>query len=738
MTGVRQIMKAKIMKGNGFRGVLDYALDKPNALIVGGNMSGTSPIALSQEFAVARNLRENVKNPVWHCSLALPHGEDLTPEKWNAVTNRYMELMGFSDLNQFTVVKHEDTEHKHVHLIANRIGLDGKIWHGQQDVFKAISATQQIEKEFGLTVTAGLDNQPDVKPATKNEIEMSLRTDEAPKKLIIQNVIDGILVRKVSIFEFIDELKIAGITARPSVASTGTMNGFSFEYEGIPFKGSQLGKKYAWKQLNNNGVVYDQTTDGKRLIEETNKAKIGTDRERSRENSTSTGEGNKNGNGSLDTSSNSNIGTDERNAGPSRTHGNGNGTDGQGNGRSLPHVNTALPSHGSEATKGVGANNDTSGTNVEKDTRHFGPDDTERFVDAQTKMEIINSGISSIANDWRSVSDDLSNLVPTSDKSELSKDHIKKIETWRFQHQALNSPYYRLTLVSRFDERRENLGKNYEGGPEKFYTAKEVEEKIAILRARNAAGWDIYIVPIDPNYHYAVIDDVKEENKKKVIDEYKPCLVQKSSNNNYQAIVKFRKEPNKNEQSMANKAVVEMNTKYGDKNFCGVVHSFRMAGFSNKKGGRENAFTTIVENFKGYISEVLESMMKKIRDKDNYMPPATPVVVSSGPVYGTRKNYNAIFGNDVGVISEAVFTRTYKQISGLAKSKGWNLDDSKIDFRVAQELLKKYGSDDVERALKNYSPDISQRHKNVDQYVSMTVANAGNSGGSTNKNGLKI
>lgn len=43
----------------------------------------------------------------------------------------------------------------------------------------------------------------------------------------------------------------------------------------------------------------------------------------------------------------------------------------------------------------------------------------------------------------------------------------------------------------------------------------------------------------------------------------------------------------------------------------------------------------------------------------------------------------------------------------------------------------------LKKALKNFSPDISQRHKNVDQYVSMTVANAGNSGGSTNKNGLK-
>jgi len=726
-------MKAKITKGNGFRGALDYALGKSNALIVGGNMSGTSPIALSREFAVARNLRENIKNPLWCCSLALPPGEDLTPDKWNDVTNRYMELMGFSDLNQFTVVKHEDTEHKHVHLIANRIGLDGKIWHGQQDVFKAISATQQIEKEFGLTVTAGLDNQPDVKSATKNEIEMALRTDEAPKKLIIQNVIDAVLVRKVSVFEFIDELKIAGITALPSVASTGTMNGFSFEYEGIPFKGSQLGKKYAWKQLNENGVVYDKARDGEKLIAKASEIKNSSNRATGGEIQPAGSEGS--------APINNPTGPDnEGRSGTSIKQVSRSGIDDRGVEGSRPGLSQGNPNNVSPEPEGRAWAGGSVGGNAPKDREISRPNVGNVLHDAQRKMETINRHLSGIASDWDGVRSDLANLDaanPQPNKLIDDKDYRVKINAWNKQHEALNSPHYRLTLVSRVDGRRMSLGKgNGVDGAEKKYNADEVKGLIPQLRSYNARGFDIYITPLDPYYHYGVIDDVKEENRKKVTDEYKPCLVQKSSDDNYQAIIKFRKEPNKNEQSMANKAVLEINTLYGDKKFSGVVHPFRMAGFSNKKAGKENAFTTIVENFKGYISEVLNGVMKKFRDADNYMPPHTPIVTSSGPVFGVSK-YQTIFGNDVGVISESVFTRTYKQISGLAKSKGWTVDDSKIDFRVAQELLKKYGSDDVERALKNYSPDINQRHKNVDQYVSMTVANAGNSGGSTNKNGVK-
>ncbi|POE07373.1 relaxase, partial [Pectobacterium odoriferum] len=41
------------------------------------------------------------------------------------------------------------------------------------------------------------------------------------------------------------------ITVVPNIASTGKMNGFSFEYQGIAFKASQLGKGYSWSALQN-------------------------------------------------------------------------------------------------------------------------------------------------------------------------------------------------------------------------------------------------------------------------------------------------------------------------------------------------------------------------------------------------------------------------------------------------------------------------------------------------------
>ena len=62
-------MKAKVGRGDGFRGVLDYALGKNKAAkIVGGTISSGTPRQLAAEFGLVRRLRPDAKNPVWHCS----------------------------------------------------------------------------------------------------------------------------------------------------------------------------------------------------------------------------------------------------------------------------------------------------------------------------------------------------------------------------------------------------------------------------------------------------------------------------------------------------------------------------------------------------------------------------------------------------------------------------------------------------------------------------------------------
>lgn len=254
-------MKAKVTRGNGFRGVLDYVLgpgrkNKPDrSRVVAGNMAGRDTCDLAREFGRVRQLRPDIKNPVWHCSLALPIGE-LT-ETWDKIAEKHLRNMGVDvDKHQWLAVRHDDTDHDHVHIILNRIGLDGSIWHGKNDVFLAIESTQQLEKEFGLKLTPGLEANPDHPKKTRGQAEKEKRTGQPSVKVKMQKILNQAM--DAGSFEvFVQVCEAQGLVLLPNAAKTGKMSGFSFRLAGEVMKASDLGSKYKWARLA-EATGYDQ------------------------------------------------------------------------------------------------------------------------------------------------------------------------------------------------------------------------------------------------------------------------------------------------------------------------------------------------------------------------------------------------------------------------------------------------------------------------------------------------
>jgi len=267
-------MKAKITRGGGFRGALNYAFDKTaaskgakQAEHVGGNMAGSDPRELSAEFAVMRQLRPDIEKPVWHASLSLPEGERLASERWAVVADDFMARMGIDPANNpYVAVRHSDTKYDHIHIIASRIGLDGQVWHGKWEAHRAIEATQELEKKYDLKLTPGLgEAQAERKRSTAHEVGKAERHSELTPRERVQHIIDDIAKDRPSAVELAQRVQAAGVTVRANIASTGRMNGFSFEVDGMAYKGSDLGKAYTWTGLQQRGVTYDASRDGAAL-----------------------------------------------------------------------------------------------------------------------------------------------------------------------------------------------------------------------------------------------------------------------------------------------------------------------------------------------------------------------------------------------------------------------------------------------------------------------------------------
>ena len=251
----------KIKRGKSFSGVVLYVL-KPGSHhrtvpeVIGGNMTGDCSQELIDEFNLTKELRSDVAKPVWHNSLRLPQGESLTNEQWKRIADDYMKRMGFGDTHLRCYVLHDDQAGQHIHIIASRIDLNGgKLYLGRNENLISTRIISELEFAHGLTVTRTASSiapkQPKRKRISRNEQMLSERTGVPCPKKSLQQIIDKSLADTPDLLTFIKRLEEAEVSWKVNVASTGKMNGFSFEYAGIAFKASQLGKSYSWANLSN-------------------------------------------------------------------------------------------------------------------------------------------------------------------------------------------------------------------------------------------------------------------------------------------------------------------------------------------------------------------------------------------------------------------------------------------------------------------------------------------------------
>lgn len=253
-------MIAKAAKGRGFRGALEYDLREDKGHVIDSNMAGQHPRELAAEFGEIRKLRPNLGKAVLHVSLAAAPGEHLTDEQWRQIGQRYLRGMGFKD-NQFVITRHTDTEHEHIHILANRITHGGAVVSDAHDYRRQETLMREIERDFGLQRVAP-SLEAERRAPTKGEIEAQVRTGQPSTRQQLQPLCDGAAQGCRSFTEYQERLEAAGVELVPVVQLGGAkLSGLSYRLDGVTMKGSDLGKAYSPAGLATRGVAYEQDRD---------------------------------------------------------------------------------------------------------------------------------------------------------------------------------------------------------------------------------------------------------------------------------------------------------------------------------------------------------------------------------------------------------------------------------------------------------------------------------------------
>ena len=184
--GVDTKMIAKIMKGSGFKGVINYILDpkKGTELIDRSGVRIDSINHIVQSFIDQTELNPRVGKVVGHISLSfsVQDSSKLSNEFMIQTAHEYTEKMGIKD-TQYIIGRHFDKEHPHVHIAFNRIDNNGKTISDCNDRFKSEKICKELTTKYGLYFADGKEKvkehrlkEPD---KTKYEIYQALKTEIA-------------------------------------------------------------------------------------------------------------------------------------------------------------------------------------------------------------------------------------------------------------------------------------------------------------------------------------------------------------------------------------------------------------------------------------------------------------------------------------------------------------------------------------------------------------------------------
>jgi hypothetical protein len=236
-------MIAKIVKGKGFKGVVNYVLDKAKQteLLAAEGVRLKSRESIIRSFVAQSGMNPKVSKPVCHISLdfSAQDKEKLSNAKMVQIAKEYMNKMGMAD-TQYIIGRHYDKEHPHIHIIINRIDNNGRTITDKNDRYRSEKICKELTEKHGLYFAKGKENvkvhrlkEPD---KTKYEIYQAIK----------------VAISECRNWKELDrELQRDGITTHFKYkGNANEIQGVRFEKNDYSFNGSKIDRQFSFNKID--------------------------------------------------------------------------------------------------------------------------------------------------------------------------------------------------------------------------------------------------------------------------------------------------------------------------------------------------------------------------------------------------------------------------------------------------------------------------------------------------------
>ncbi len=236
-------MIGKVIKGKSFKGCISYVMDKKDAELIA--VEGV--FAIDKESIINSFYMQSLMNPklaksVGHIPLSYSKEDSsrLTNAMMVELAKEYMEMMKIEN-TQYIIVRHNDTEHPHCHIVFNRVNNEGKTISDKKDYARNERVTKALKEKYSLTFGQG-----------KEKVNTRKLNDPDKIKYELYRSIKTALEESTEWIQFHGKLKRQGINIQFKYkGKTFDVQGMSFKKGDCSFKGSEIDRNFSYSKINN-------------------------------------------------------------------------------------------------------------------------------------------------------------------------------------------------------------------------------------------------------------------------------------------------------------------------------------------------------------------------------------------------------------------------------------------------------------------------------------------------------
>ena len=245
-------MVAKIVKGQNFKGAIDYITDiygkdkqKKGARLI-YHSSGIPPNADNRMIAMlmdsyARKGDHNLGEPVRHFILSYSRWDSpkLTDELMTRIWLEFLTRMGYKDTENI-LARHKSAKNPHMHGLTTRVDSKGNVVSDSFEEGRAARVALELTQKYGLHISSG-----------KVDVSRDRLRGKDKAKYKIYDAICAAKEKTENWKGFEDELAKDDIKMKLHVNNvTGKILGVSFSTDGFSFSGRQIDKSMTLAKLS--------------------------------------------------------------------------------------------------------------------------------------------------------------------------------------------------------------------------------------------------------------------------------------------------------------------------------------------------------------------------------------------------------------------------------------------------------------------------------------------------------